>query len=92
MNIEMLNELHSELASMVPAFEAKHGCAPTVAVISTAWMHRLVGEIPNCVVYVGGLVLLADPTERAMRLTALEIPDSLRPSPLRSAPDSRALH
>jgi len=92
MNMEMLNELCRQLAQMLPAFEKKHGCTTTVAIVPTALMRRLVENIPNCVAYVGGLVVLADPTVGAPRLTALEIPDSLRPTPAGPAPDPCALH
>ncbi|WP_322105417.1 hypothetical protein [Paraburkholderia sp. J41] len=90
--MELLDELCRQLAPMVPAFEKQHGCWPTVAIVPTALMRRLVGNIPNCVVYVGRLVVLADPTVDAPRLSALEIPDSLRPTPSRPEPDMRALH
>lgn len=91
MNMELLNELCRQLTQMLPAFEKQYGCAPTVAIAPTVLMRRLVGNVPNCVVYVGRLVVLADPTVDAPRLTALEMPDSLRPSRPRPAPDMRAL-
>lgn len=92
MDMEILDELCRQLASMLPAFEAQHDCRPTVAIVPATLMRRLVGNIPNCVVYVGGLVVLADPTVEAVALTALEIPDSLRLTPSRPGPDTRALH
>lgn len=92
MNMELLNELCRQLAPMIPAFEKQHGCWPTVALVPTALMRRLVGNIPNCVVYIGRLVVLADSTVDAPRLTALEIPDSLRPSRPRPAQDGHSVH
>jgi hypothetical protein len=54
MNMDMLDELCRQLEPMVPAFMAQHGRMPTVAIVGSALMRSLVGEIPNCVVYVGG--------------------------------------
>jgi hypothetical protein len=92
MNMELLNEVCKQLAPMVPAFEAQHGCRPTVAIVSSALMRKLVGEIQNCVVCVGDLVILAHPTVEAIRLSALEVPASLRPAPPRRVLGTRVVH
>lgn len=92
MNMEVLEELRRQIGVAGPAFVQRYGCVPTVVVVPAALMRRLVGDMRNCVVYVGGLTVLADPTADELRLTALEIPDSLRASPSRPARDTRALH
>lgn len=92
MNMEILDELCKQLTPMVPAFEALHGCRPTVAIVGSALMRKLVGEIQNCVVCVGDLVILADPTVKTIRLSALEIPASLRPAPPRPMLGTRVVH
>ncbi|WP_322047684.1 hypothetical protein [Paraburkholderia sp. J67] len=92
MNIDVLEELWRELGPMLLAFEKQHGCKPTVAIVPATLMRRLVGPVPNCVVYVSNLVVLADPTVDVPRLTALEIPDPIRASPSKPAPDTSTLH
>lgn len=92
MDMLLLGELGSQLVEMCVEFETRDGCKPTVAIVNTALMRKLVGDVPNCVVFLGGLVVLAAPTVENIELTALEIPNSLRPSSARLALDAPLLH
>lgn len=92
MNVQLLEELGRQLAQLHVEFEARHGCKPTVAIVNSALMRELVGDVQNCVVFLAGLVVLADPTAEHIALTALEIPDSLRPTPARPVSPAQVLH